>query len=40
MKKLIFALLLASLSVKSQETVIAVWDFDGSNTEISGGTLS
>ena len=40
MKKLIFALLLASLSVKSQETVIAVWDFDQSSTEISGGTLS
>jgi hypothetical protein len=40
MKKLIIALLLASLSAKSQETVIAVWDFDGSNTEISGGTLS
>ena len=40
MKKLIFAFVLASLSVKSQETVIAVWDFDQSSTEISGGTLS
>ena len=40
MKKLLVILFLASLSAKSQETVIAVWDLDQSITEISGGTLS
>ena len=40
MKKLLVILFLASLSAKSQETVIAVWDFDLSSTEISDGTLS